>query len=34
LKKEAINAFEKSKQLAADPSLSQFIDRKIDELSN
>ena len=34
LKKEAINAYEKSKQLAADPSLSQFIDRKIDELSN
>lgn len=34
LKKEAINAYEKSKQLAADPSLSQFIDRKIDELNN
>jgi len=33
LKKEAIVAFEKSKQLAADPSLSQFIDRKIGELS-
>lgn len=33
LKKEAIAAFEKSKQLAADPSLSQFIDRKINELS-
>lgn len=33
LKNEAIAAFEKSKQLAADPSLSQFIDRKIEELS-
>jgi|SRR5690554_1445388 len=34
LKNEAINAYEESKQLAADPSLSQFIDRKIEELSN
>lgn len=33
LKKEAIAAFEKSKQLAADPTLNQFIDRKIEELS-
>lgn len=33
LRKEAIHAFEQSKTLAADPSLSQFIDRKIDELS-
>ncbi|SEM87201.1 Cytochrome c-type biogenesis protein CcmH/NrfG [bacterium A37T11] len=33
LKKEAIEAFEKSKKLASDPSLSQFIDRKIAELS-
>ncbi len=33
LKREAIQAFEKSKQLAADPSLSQFIDRKVEELS-
>lgn len=33
LKKEAIHAFEQSKKLAADPSLSQFIDRKINELS-
>lgn len=32
LKSEAIAAFEQSKQLAADPSLTQFIDRKIDEL--
>lgn len=32
LKKEAIEAFEKSKQLAADPTLNQFIDRKIEEL--
>lgn len=34
LKREAIEAFEKSKQLAADPTLNQFIDRKIEELSN
>lgn len=33
LKREAIEAFEKSKQLAADPTLNQFIDRKIEELS-
>lgn len=33
LKKEAIVAFEKSKELASDPTLSQFIDRKIEELS-
>jgi len=33
LKKDAVNAFQKSKELAADPSLTQFIDRKIDELS-
>jgi uncharacterized protein HemY len=33
LNREAIQAFEKSKQLAADPSLSQFIDRKVEELS-
>lgn len=33
LKREAIQAFEKSKQLAADPTLSQFIDRRIEELS-
>lgn len=33
LKNEAIAAFEKSKQLAADPTLNQFIDRKIEELS-
>lgn len=33
LKKEAILAFEKSKQLASDPTLNQFIDRKIEELS-
>jgi tetratricopeptide (TPR) repeat protein len=33
LKNEAIHAFQKSKQLAADPSLSQFIDRKVEELS-
>lgn len=34
LKREAIDAYEKSKQLAADPSLSRFIDRKVEELSN
>jgi len=33
MKKEAVTAFQKSKELAADPSLSQFIDRKISELS-
>jgi len=33
LKSDAISAFQKSKELAADPSLTQFIDRKVDELS-
>jgi len=33
LKREAIEAFEKSRDLAADPTLTQFINRKIDELS-
>ncbi len=33
LKHEAIAAFEKSRDLAADPTLTQFINRKIDELS-
>lgn len=33
LKNEAISAFRKSKELAADPSLSQYIDRQIEELS-
>lgn len=33
LNEQAIAAFEKSKALAADPTLSQFIDRKIAELS-
>lgn len=33
LKQEAIEAYAKSKQLASDPSLSQFIDRKVEELS-
>src|SRR5690606_28319003 len=33
LKREAITAFEKSRELAADPTLTQFINRKIDELS-
>lgn len=33
LKADAIKAFQKSKELAADPSLTQFIDRKVEELS-
>lgn len=33
LKKEAVAAFEKSRELASDPTLNQFIDRKIVELS-
>jgi tetratricopeptide (TPR) repeat protein len=33
LKSEAISAFKKSKEMAADPSLSQYIDRQIEELS-
>lgn len=33
LKNEAISAFQKSKEMAADPALSQFIDRRIEELS-
>ena len=33
LKNEAIAAYQKSKELAADPSLSQYIDRQIEELS-
>ncbi len=33
LKNEAIAAFQKSKEMAADPTLSQFIDRRIEELS-
>lgn len=33
LKNEAIAAFQKSKELAADPTLSQFIDRRVEELS-
>lgn len=32
LKPEAITAYEKSKELAADGNLSQFVDRKIEEL--
>lgn len=34
MKTAAIDAYEKSKQLAADPGLSAFIDRRIKELSN
>lgn len=33
-KPEAIIAYQKSKELAADPSLSEFVDRKIKELNN
>lgn len=33
LKNEAIAAFQKSKEMAADPTLSQFIDRRVEELS-
>ena len=33
LNQEAIAAFQKSEQLASDPSLTQFINRKIEELS-
>ncbi len=33
-KKEAIEAYQKSKQLAADPGLSGFVDQKIKTLSN
>ena len=34
MKPEAILAYQKSKELAADPSLTDFVDRKIKELSN
>ena len=34
MKSEAVLAYQKSKELAADPSLSDFVDRKIKELSN
>ncbi|WP_033563889.1 tetratricopeptide repeat protein [Sphingobacterium sp. SYP-B4668] len=33
MKSDAIAAFQKSKELASDPSLSQFIDKRIEELS-
>ncbi len=33
LKADAVKAFQQSKLIAADPSLSQFIDRKVEELS-
>lgn len=33
MKREAVDAFERSRDLAADPTLTQFINRKIDELS-
>ncbi|OAQ39290.1 hypothetical protein A5893_11530 [Pedobacter psychrophilus] len=34
MKPEAILAYQKSKELAADPSLTEFVDRKIKELNN
>lgn len=34
LKTEAIAAYLKTKEIAADPNMSQFVDRKINELSN
>ena len=34
MKSEAILAYKKSKELAADPSLSDFVDKKIKELNN
>lgn len=34
MKSEAILAYKKSKELAADPSLTDFVDKKIKELSN
>jgi predicted negative regulator of RcsB-dependent stress response len=33
-KTEAIAAYLKTKEIAADPNMSQFVDRKINELSN
>lgn len=33
-KPEAIDAYIKTKEIAADPNMSQFVDRKINELSN
>lgn len=34
LKTEAIGAYLKTKEIAADPNMSQFVDRKVNELSN
>ena len=34
MKTEAIGAYLKTKEIAADPNMSQFVDRKVNELSN
>lgn len=34
MKNEAIGAYLKTKEIAADPNMSQFVDRKVNELSN
>ncbi len=34
MKSDAIGAFLKTKEIAADPNMSQFVDRKVNELSN
>ncbi len=34
MKSEAIGAYLKTKEIAADPNMSQFVDRKVNELSN
>lgn len=34
MKPEAIGAYLKTKEIAADPNMSQFVDRKVNELSN
>jgi predicted negative regulator of RcsB-dependent stress response len=33
-KSDAIAAYLKTKEIAADPNMSQFVDRKVNELSN
>ena len=34
MKPDAIGAYLKTKEIAADPNMSQFVDRKVNELSN
>jgi uncharacterized protein HemY len=34
MKSDAIGAYLKTKEIAADPNMSQFVDRKVNELSN